>query len=186
MCELPAHIKGKKVLRKLNLQPGQCNHQHFSFLWPGMWSALEYGEFLTRKIRYLLLLVSILWHLPDALVFALCPKPSVDVNGAKDPLWNSGAPVDRCFLPLTCAWTNTTFIWVMSATYTACVCPAYHAFFFYSDKANQNQRHMTGMHFAFNPPLVSSIYTRSSCLFSTFWNGDHSGPLSWINSMTFA
>jgi len=61
-----------------------------------------------------------------------------------------------------------------------------------SDKTNQNQRHMTGMHFGFKPlsellffPVISSICTQSSCLFSISsclfsisLNGDHPGPLS--------
>ena len=33
MCELPAHIKGKKEsCASLHLRPGQCNHQHFFIL----------------------------------------------------------------------------------------------------------------------------------------------------------
>ena len=55
MCELPAHIKGKKrELRILHLQPGQCNHQHFSFFLA--WNVFGFGiwEFLIRIVKMIL------------------------------------------------------------------------------------------------------------------------------------
>ena len=50
MCELPAHIKGNKRSCASEISSPANAIIMFHVFWPGMWSALDYGEFLIRIV----------------------------------------------------------------------------------------------------------------------------------------
>ena len=51
MCEVQARAKGKnKSCASCNSSPVRAIINNFELFWPGMCSALEYGEFLTRQL----------------------------------------------------------------------------------------------------------------------------------------
>ena len=111
-CELPAHIKGQKnVLRKLNLQPGQCNHEHFSFFF-----GLECGR---------------LWNMGNFSLEGVPPilgKPHLfagDIPSCRFPCWSTGFASAKChhepdrqdtwwlLLVSTPGWINRSYLYYL-------------------------------------------------------------------------